>query len=342
MGSASELEVLDRLGALYGLEGELGPVRGVVAALPALLLEASVSLPARQERELRLTLGLASRPEDPDSRSALVEAVSGLGAASLAGAVDEALATLEATASRPLARSVALRVRARESVRPRPGALVGGATHAERSARMAEAMLRLGLDGPAALHRRLANRLAANPFNTVVPYALAFDVAPEQALGAKTYFACEWTDVALGLLRGLADDLQIEGVESFERLAAAAGESARGRWLFELSFDLPADPELGVRAKAYVPAPRLAPNEEEGHAAVLRLAGELGFDPGPYEELLAPLRPDGLAPASERPCSLMVGVSASASGSSLEVYVFRPAAPVARPANGGPAGSAGP
>jgi hypothetical protein len=339
MSSASELVVLDRLGTLYGLESELEAVRRIVAALPAVLVEASVSLPARRERELRLTFGLAPRPEDPDARSALVEAVSGLGAPQLARAVDEALATLGATTRQQrLARGLALRVRAGEPARPRPGARVHGATDAERSARMAEAMRRLGLDGPAALHRRLAGRLAANPFNAVIPYGLGFDVAPDRILGAKTYFACEWADVALGLLYGLADELQIQGVESFERLAASAGEDdGRGRWLLELSFDVPADPAAGVRAKAYVPAPRLAPNEEEGHAAVLRLARDLGFDPGPYEELLAALRPDGLA--RERPCSLMVGASASAEGSSLEVYVFRRAAPAASPGNGEPVDS---
>jgi hypothetical protein len=121
MSSASELEVLDRLGTLYALETELGPVRRVVAELPAILLEASVSLPAHRERELRLTLGLLPRPEDKDARSALVEAVSGFGAAQLAGAVDEALAILAAGALRQrVARGLALRVRTGEPPRPRP------------------------------------------------------------------------------------------------------------------------------------------------------------------------------------------------------------------------------
>lgn len=327
MSSASELEVLDRLGTLYALETELGPVRRVVAELPAILLEASVSLPAHRERELRLTLGLLPRPEDKDARSAVVEAVSGFGAAQLAGAVDEALAILAAGALRQrVARGLALRVRTGEPPRPRPGARVGGATGAERSRRMAEAMRRLGLNAPAALHLRLAGRLASNPFNAVVPYGLAFDLAPDRVLGAKTYFACEWADVALGQLRGLAEELEIHGVETFDRLAAAGEEGGRGRWLLEVSFEVPADPARGVRAKAYLPAPRLAANEEEGHAAVLRLAGDLGFDPGPYEELVAALRPDGLS--RRRPCTIMVGLSASAHGSSLEAYVFRPGAPV--------------
>jgi hypothetical protein len=191
---------------------------------------------------------------------------------------------------------------------------------------MAEAMRRLGLNAPAALHLRLAGRLASNPFNAVVPYGLAFDLAPDRVLGAKTYFACEWADVALGQLRGLAEELEIHGVETFDRLAAAREEGGRGRWLLEVSFEVPADPARGVRAKAYLPAPRLAANEEEGHAAVLRLAGDLGFDPGPYEELVAALRPHGLS--SRRPCTIMVGLSASTHGSSLEAYVFRPAAPV--------------
>ena len=333
MTSASELVVLDRLGTLYGLESELGAVRRVVGALPAVIVEASVSLRERRERELRLTLGLAARAGDPDARSALVDAVAGLGAAQLADAVDEALATLgRRNPEQRLARGLALRVREGEPVRQRPGARVSGATGVERSTRMAEAMRRVGLDGATALHRRLAGRLAANPFNAVVPYGLAFDLAPDRILGAKTYFACEWADVALGLLRELADELQIHGVEAFERLAAAAGKDGRrGRWPLDISFELPSDPAAGVRAKAYVPARRLAANEEEGHAAVLGLARDLGFDPAPYEELLAALRPDGLA--RERPCSLMVGVSASSHGPSVEAYVFRR---VARP--GLPAG----
>ena len=332
MSSASELEVFDRLGTLYGLEAELRPARRVVAELPVVLLEASVSLPAHRERELRLTLGLLSRPHDRDARSALVQAVSELGAQPLAVAVDEALAILRAGAStpdRPVTRGLALRVRTGEPPRPRPGARVRGATGAERSERMAEAMRLLGLDDAAALHLRLAGRLAANPFSAFLPYGLAFDVGPDRVLGAKTYFACEWADVALGQLHELADELRLQGVESVERLAAAAGdEGGHSRWLLEVSFEIPTNPATGVRAKAYVPAPRLAANEVEGHAAVLRLAGDLGLDPGPYEELVAALRPEGLS--CERPCTLMVGVSATAQGSSLEAYVFRPAVPIAK------------
>jgi hypothetical protein len=143
-------------------------------------------------------------------------------------------------------------------------------------------------------------------------------------LGAKTYFACEWADIATQLLGGrLADDLGLDGVEGFELLAASArADRRRSRWLLEVSFELPADPARGVRAKAYLPPSNVASTEAEGHAAVLRLAAQLGVDSRPYEELVDAVRPDGLT--SERPCSLMVGLSASERGASLEVYLFDP------------------
>jgi hypothetical protein len=189
---------------------------------------------------------------------------------------------------------------------------------------MTNAMGTIGLDDAAASHVRLADRLAANPFNAVIPYGLAFDVAPDRLLGAKTYFSCEWADVAVGLLRGpLATELALDGVECFEALASAGHPDRQAeRWLLELSFELPADPAIGIRAKAYLPPARLAGNDVEGDRAVLALAARLGLDPRPYEDLLAALRPDGLT--DDRPCSLMVGVSASAEGPSLEVYVFDP------------------
>ena len=197
-----------------------------------------------------------------------------------------------------------------------------GETTGERSGRVKDAMLRLGLERPAALHERLGDQLAANPFNAVVAYALGFDVGPDAVPAAKTYFASEWADVAIGLLCGrLADDLQLDGAESFELLAASArAERRRGRWLIEPSFELPRDPARGVRAKAYLRPADLAANEAEAHAKVLRLAAELGLDPSPYEQLVEAVRPDGLS--AERPCSLQVGVSASARGPSLEVYLF--------------------
>src|SRR5262249_26148522 len=152
----------------------LEPVRRVIEPLAPVPLDTSVSLRPGIESESRLMLGFPPRPGDPDARTALVATLSGLGAGCVA-AVDDALASLAFKPRRPTARSLGIRVRRDERARPRPGAWVGGETAAIRSARIAEAMLRLGLDRPAALHRRLAAELAANPFNAVVPYGLAFD-----------------------------------------------------------------------------------------------------------------------------------------------------------------------
>jgi hypothetical protein len=314
--------LLERLGSLYGLDGELEPVRRVVEPLAAVPVETSVSLGSGVETTSRLTLGLPTRPEDPHARSALVAALSGLGAERVAAAVDEALASVAPAPGRRLVRGLALRVRRGEPARPRAATWVGGETAAERSARVTDAMLRLGLECPAALHARLAAQLAANPFNAVVLYGLGFDVGPDHVPAAKTYFANEWDDVAVGLLCGrLADELGLDGVEGFELLAACArADRRRGRWLLEVSFELPADPARGIRAKAYLRPDDLGADEAEGHATVLRLAAELGLDPRPYEELVEAVRPDGLS--AERPCSLMAGVSASAGGPSLEVYLF--------------------
>jgi hypothetical protein len=326
--------LLERLGSLYGLDGELEPVRRVVEPLAAVPVETSVSLGSGVETTLRLTLGLPTRPEDPHARSALVAALSGLGAERVAAAVDEALASVApAPGRRRLVRGLALRVRRGEPARPRAATWVGGETAAEQSARVTGAMLRLGLECPAALHERLAAQLAANPFNAVVLYGLGFDVGPDRVQAAKSYFASEWPDVAVGLLCGpLADELRLDGVEGFELLAASArADRRRGRWLLEVSFELPGDPARGIRAKAYLRPDDLGADEAEGHATVLRLAAEFGLDPTPYEELVEAVRPDGLS--AERPCSLMAGVSASARGPSLEVYLFadRSAVAASRP-----------
>ena len=316
--------LLDRLGSLYGLDEELERAIRIAEPLAAVPVETSTSLPNGVETTARLTLGFPSRPEDPDGRAGLVAALSGLGSEGIAATVDEVLASVAPAARRPLARGLALRVRKGEYVRARPGARVGGTTAVERSTRIDAAMLQVGLDAPADLHRRLAAALAANPFNAAVPYGLAFDLDAERLMGAKTYFACEWADTAVASLRGrLADGLGLDGLDGFGLLAASAPpERRRDRWLLEVSFELPADPARGVRAKAYLPSAGLAASEAEGHAAVLRLARGMGLEARPYEELLAAVRPDGLSP--ERPCSLMAGVSASARGPSLEVYVFNP------------------
>jgi hypothetical protein len=315
--------LLDRLRSLHGHSGELDRIRRVVEPLDAVPVETSVSLGSAVEPTSRLTLGLRPRAEDPEARSALLAALVGFGAERAATAVDEALASVALTNARPsLVRALALRVRRGEPGRPRAGGWVGGKTASERSARITDAMLRVGLDRPAALHERLAAELTANPFNAVIPYGVGFDVGAESVLGAKTYFASEWPDVAVGLLSGrVADALRLNAVEGFELLAASArSDRPRARWQIELSFELPADPARGVRAKVYLRADGMAPHEAEGHTKVLRLAAALGLDPGPYEELVEAVRPDGLS--AERPCSLMAGVSASSRGRSLEVYLF--------------------
>jgi hypothetical protein len=317
--------LLDRLGLRYGLEGEIEGARRATEPLAAVPLETSVSLRDGGASELRLTLGIPPRPGDPHARLALVGALSALGAGRVSAAVDDALARVAPPPERRrLQRGLALRARRGEPVRPRPSAWVGGETAPERSARVGDAMLGVGLDDAAAQHRRLAALLAANPFCSAIPYGLGFDVGPDRVLGAKTYFACEWADIATQLLGGrLADDLGLDGVEGFELLAASArADRRRSRWLLEVSFELPADPARGVRAKAYLPPSNVASTEAEGHAAVLRLAAQLGVDSRPYEELVDAVRPDGLT--SERPCSLMVGLSASERGASLEVYLFDP------------------
>jgi hypothetical protein len=95
----------------------------------------------------------------------------------------------------------------------------------------------------------------------------------------------------------------------------------------EVSFELPADPARGVRAKAYLLPSSRAANDAEGHTEIIRLADRLAVDPLPYEQLVAAVWPDGLT--ADRPCSLSVGVSASARGASLDVYLLNPGRPLA-------------
>src|SRR5215211_1015848 len=317
--------LVDRLGSLYGSHHGLERVPRVVEPWGAVPLEASVSLRRGPQTEVRLTLGFPPRPGDPQARAALVAALSGLGAERISATVDESLASVAPTAGRRLVRGLALRARRDEPARPRTAAWVGGGTASERSARIAHAMLGLGLDHAAALHERIAAGLAANPFCAVVAYGLGFDLGQDRVLGAKTYFVCEWADAAIGLLGGpLADVLRLDSARSFELLAASARPDVlRSRWPLEVSFELPADLSRGIRTKVYLPPPSVDSSEAEAHAGVVRLADQLGLDPLPYEELVATLRPDGLSP--ERPSSLMVGLSASARGPSLEVYLFDPA-----------------
>jgi hypothetical protein len=328
--------LLHRLGSLYGLDGELAPVRRVLEPLPVVPMEASVSLRPGAQSELRFTVGFEPRVSDPDARGALVAALSGLGAGRVCTDVDDALtAVAPSPGRRRLLRALAVRTRKREPLRPRAGVWVGGETASERSARVADAMRRVGLDQTAALHNRLVAELAANPFSTIVPYGLGFGVGRDRVLGAKTYFICEWAEVAVGLLTGpLADELQLEGVDGFELLAASVRADARGaRWLMEVSFELPADPAREVRAKAYLLPASLAADDAEGHNAILGLADQLGLDPLPYEQLIEAVRPGGLT--ADRPCSLSVGVSASARGASLDVYLLNPGRPAAAPRSAG-------
>lgn len=316
--------LIDRLGSLHGLHCDLERVRRVVEPLAAVPMETSVPLLPGVQTELRLTFGLPPRPGDPDSRLAVQAALSGMGAERVSSGVDAALASVAPTPGlRRSARALALRASGNEPLRPRAAAWVGGATTAERSARVADAMLRLGLERPAVLYRRLTAQLQANPFNVVVAFGLGFEVGRDRVLAAKVYFACEWADVTARLLSSLADDLRLEGVETLALLAAVASEERRrARWLMEMSLEVPADPDRGARVKAYLTASSLASSESDGHSTVLRLASRLALDPAPYEKLVELVRPDGLTP--ERRCSLSVGVSVGARGPSMEVYLLNP------------------
>jgi hypothetical protein len=317
--------LLERLGSLYGLRSELEAFGRATEPLAAVPIETSVSLRSSPRTDLRLTLGIAPRPGDPESRLALVAALSRLGSVSVAGAVDEALASVAPMPGRRRSmRALALRVCGGAPVQVRAASWVGGTTVAERVTRVSDALLRLGLERLAALHRRLTAQLAANPFNAVVPYGFGVEVSPDRVLAAKTYFQCEWVDVTAGLLTGpLADDLGLDRTEGVELLAESArADRRRERWLMELSLELPAEPARGARVKAYLPPASLAVTEAEGHTAVISLALRLGLDPGPYQALVAAARPGGLSPA--RPCSLSVGVSAGTRGPSLEVYLLNP------------------
>jgi hypothetical protein len=321
--------LLHRMGSLYGLHDELAPVRRVLEPLPAVPMEASVSLRPGAQSELRFTVGFEPRVSDPDARQALVSALSGLGAERVCAEVDDALtAVAPRSGRRRLLRALAVRTRKGEPLRPRAGAWVGGETVAERLARVADAMRRVGLDQTAALHERLVAELAANPFSAIVPYGLGFGVRPDRVLGAKTYFVCEWAEVAVGLLAGrLGDALHLEGVHGFELLAdSIRADARRSRWLMELSLELSADPAQGIRAKAYLLPAGLAADDAEGHIAILRLADRLALDPRPYEQLVEAVWPGGLTP--ERPCSLSVSVSAGTRGASLDVYLLNPGRPV--------------
>jgi squalene cyclase len=324
---ATASALLERLGSLYGLVDELEPARRVVGRLPFVIGEASVSLRPVATGGLRTTLGIPARSGDPEGRLALVAALSGLGAGIMAADVDDALALAAPPprGSERGVRSLALRAGPGEPVRPRPGAMVGGRDLAERSARVADALRSLGLEGAAGVHERIAGELGRNPFNVAFPYGLGFDLGVDRALGAKVYWSCEWPDVAFALLDGrLAEDFGLQGVEAIETIASCThADWRRTPWLLELSFELPADPAWGIRAKAHLPPRRFASSEAQAHTAALRIASELGLDPMPYERLLRALRPDGLSP--ERPCTLSAGVSTTAGGASLEVYVFDPA-----------------
>lgn len=310
-------ELLARLGALHGLDAELGPARRALTALPIVPVETSVSLGPRSLGELRATVGVAPRADDPDGRATLVNALSAVAADHAVREVDEALASVApAAGTRRLPRGIALRARAGDGdgVRMRPGTWVRGG-----AAGIADAMRRVGLDEAAALHGRLAAQLAANPFNAVGAYAFGVDLGASAVLGAKTYFTCEWADVALAFLRDRAAPmLDLAGADAFALLAECVAPR-NARWLLEISFELPSDPAAGVRAKAYVPARKLAASELEADGKVRALAARLDLDIAPYERLLTAMRPDGLSAA--RACSVMLGMSATQRHPTLEIYL---------------------
>ena len=311
-------ELLERLGPLYGLGDELAPLREVSAALPVVPLEASASLHARTDsRDLRVTAGLPSR----SALSSLLESLDVRAAGEPAvGAL--VLAARDAR-ERRFPYGAALRARTGHPVRPRPAAWLGGSTVAERSMRVDAALRSVGLEEPANRSRRLADILGSNPFSGVIPYGLGLDLGETEATGAKVYFACESAEVVLGHLHGpIADELALgDQTAAFDALVDVIGpEWRRRRWLLEISFELPADPGSGARAKLYAPAPSLAVTSIAAHRAILSIASKLGFDAAPYEALVRALRPQGLP--DNRPPTLSVGVSVTAASPSLEAYVF--------------------
>lgn len=311
-------ELLERLGPLYGLGDELAPLRGVSASVPVVPLEASVSLHARTgRRDLRVTAGLPSR----SALSNLLESLD-VGAAG-EPAVGALVFAARDARERRFPYGAALRARTGQMVRPRPAAWLGGSTVAERSTRVEAALRSVGLEEPARRSRRLAHILGSNPFSCVIPYGLGLDLDETEVVGTKVYFACESAEVVLGHLHGpIADELALsDQTDGFDALVAAIGPDwRRRRWLLEISFELPADPVAGARAKLYAPAPSLAASTLAAHRAILSIASELGFDAAPYEALVQALRPRGLS--DDRPPTLSVGLSVTAASPSLEAYVF--------------------
>jgi hypothetical protein len=318
--------MLERLGRLHELTVELTSVRRALAALAVVPLETSVSLRrSTGSSELRATLGIRPRPNDPDGREALRAALLAVEADPVVREVADTLASVAPpTGAKDLSKFIALRAREDGHVRLRPATWVGGKTVDERALRISVAMRRLGLEEAATLHDELAALLVSNPFTTIGAYGLGIDLDAGRVLGAKTYFTCEWADVALDLLRSrVARALDLEASEAVVLLAECAREESRkARWLLEVSFELPRDPATGVRAKAYLPAKHLAANEVDGHEKALALAARLGVVVVPYERLLSAARPAGLRRAL--PCSIMLGVSLTETSPSLEVYLSDP------------------
>ena len=311
-------DFLERLASHYGLGDDLAALAALEGSLvPA---EASVSLDGHAtEKELRCTLGAPARPEDSEGRQALRAALELLGAGPAGAAADEALARAARGApKRRYARAIALRARPGR-VRPRVGSWIGGETVGERCARITNVLRGLGLDGAAQSHASLTNVLVSNPFSATFPYGIGLDLTASGIDGAKTYFASESAEVLLGHVHGpIAQALGLQGAtKPFDSLVAVAGSNwRRTRWLLEASFELPRDPSLGTRVKLYLTPSSLAATDSGPHRAIVRLAADIGLDCTPYEELVGVLGPGDFV------ATMMAGVSVSAAGCSLEVYVF--------------------
>lgn len=283
-------------------------------------IEASVSLRrGAMRRELRCTLGVRATPHDPDARAGLRSGLIALEAGPPGTAADDALTRVaRGGPNTPNKRALALRA-VPGRVRPRVGARIGGDTVVERSARIADALRELGLDAAAQSHADIATVLMSNPFAATIPYGLGLELTGDRIGGAKTYFRCEAPDVLLDHIhRPVAQALGLEGVTTpFDSLAALGGSSwRRTRWLLEASFELPADPVKGPRIKLYVPPGRLAASGIDARGALQHLAAELGLDSTPYLELV-----HALGEYADR-SSLMMGVSVSGAGTSVEAYIW--------------------
>ena len=152
-----------------------------------------------------------------------------------------------------------------------------------RTARIFEALASVGLDDRARTSQRLAGILCSTPSPPSSPSRSA-SACIRTASPEPTDFGCESAEVVLDQFHGpIADKLDLGDTAAFDALVeATASEWRRARWLLEASFELPADPAAGARAKLSSRPTGLAASNLDAHRAILRLASELGLQAAPY------------------------------------------------------------